>query len=136
MDNNTGSAACGLGPQKGRPLPGVHPKLGSKAVNHGPASRRQATVTGQVMVVGDFPRTLFNGHNDTKHSGVVLKTEGDRLVVHLGPAWYFQEHDFPIKIGDMLEVCGSRMTSAGHAGIMIAEKVRNQEKTLRIPNKF
>ena len=71
-----------------------------------------------------------------KHSGVVLKTKRDRLLVYLGPAWFFWKHDFPIKVGDILEVSGPRITPAGHDEIIIAQVVRNQGKTLKIPKKF
>jgi hypothetical protein len=71
-----------------------------------------------------------------KHSGMVLRTEQDKLVVHLGPAWYFWEHDFPIRVGDVLEVYGSKMKTSRHSGIIRAEKLRKNGKILKVPKKF
>lgn len=98
--------------------------------------RRKANFKGQVEMVGDFPRTLFNQSGDLKHSGVILRTKQDRLTVHLGPARYSWEHNFPIKVGDVLEISGSKMTVEEFAEIVVADKVRRQGKTLIIPETF
>lgn len=137
MGNDTGSAISGLGPKRRQPPPSGLNKARLEPGNRRFFSRqRQANLKGQVVVVGDFPLKLFNASSDMKHSGVVLRIKGDKFLVHLGPAYYFWEHDFPIKIGDILEVTGSRLSTAGHDGIIVAEKVCKQGKTLKIPLRF
>lgn len=98
--------------------------------------KRKATIKGQVMVVGDFPRKLVNSKGIIKHSGVILRTKRKRHLVHLGPAWYFWKQDFPIKVGDVLEVSGLETSLTGRDRTIMAEKVSNQGKTLKIPKKF
>jgi hypothetical protein len=35
-------------------------------------------------------------------------------MVYLGPAWYFCQHDFPIRAGDILEIAGSTIFLSAH----------------------
>jgi hypothetical protein len=99
-----------------------------------PGSQEKATVLGRVEMLGDFPRTVIAANNGKPHSGAVLKTPEGRLVVHLGPAGYFQQHDFPIRAGDLLEVLGSTILMAAHQAIMLAAEVRRNGKRLKLRN--
>ena len=46
----------------------------------------ETTLEGRVEILGDFPRGAFGDGNAVKHSGLLLKTDVGRLIVHLGPA--------------------------------------------------
>lgn len=98
--------------------------------------KKRTTIRGQVLVVGDFPKKLVNSRGIVRHSGVILRTRGKRHLVHLGPAWYFWKQDFPIKVGDILEVSGSETSLTGQDRTLMADRVSNQGKTLKIPKKF
>lgn len=98
--------------------------------------KRQLTIKGEVVIIGDFPRRLINSNKGDRHSGVIIRTKHGRHLVHLGPARYFWKQDFPIKVGDRLEISGLRTTLTGRDITIIAEKVSKQGKTLKIPKKF
>jgi hypothetical protein len=97
-------------------------------------SQEKATVLGRVEMLGDFPRNIIAPDNGKTHSGAVLRTAEGRLVVHLGPAGYFQRHDFPIRVGDLLEVLGSTILTAARQAIMLAAEVRRNGKRLKLRN--
>lgn len=70
------------------------------------ATPGETTLEGRVEILGEFPRGKFGQHSDVKHSGLFLKTDEGRIVIYLGPAAYFLQHNFQIKAGDTLKVTG------------------------------
>ncbi|MGC8594035.1 MAG: DNA-binding protein [Candidatus Kryptoniota bacterium] len=64
---------------------------------------------------------------------VDLKTPSGTFVVHLGPAWYFDDHNFKVARGSMLTVTGSRVMLNGQ-NVVIAAEVRNEKTSLRLRN--
>ncbi len=95
---------------------------------------RQTIIQGVVELIGDFPVEKFGGTNGVKHSGAVLRTETERFVVHLGPVRYFQEHDFPVRAGDYLEISGSKVITEDRNLIILASEVKARERKLQLRN--
>jgi hypothetical protein len=85
------------------------------------------TIRGQV--VGTTTLTPARGMSQGMQLSV--KTENQTISVHLGPAWYLNNQDFPIKNGDEIEVTGSRINFSGSPAIIAAE-VRQGDKVLKL----
>jgi hypothetical protein len=52
---------------------------------------------------------------------LTVKTDGETIPVHLGPAWYVENQDMTLAAGDAIEVRGSRVTYAGKPAIIAVE---------------
>ncbi len=91
------------------------------------------TVSGEVLEVRQFmPRPGM-------HQGVhlLLKTDGETISVHLGPAWFLENQDVMIEPKDRIEVTGSRITFDGKPAIVAAEVKKGEENLiLRDKNGF
>jgi hypothetical protein len=66
---------------------------------------------------------------------ITLKTASERLEVRLGPKSYFEEHDFSLSRGDMVEITGIRFREAGGI-VVLANEVRRGGDTLSLRGKF
>jgi hypothetical protein len=66
---------------------------------------------------------------------VVLKTDAGRPEVRLGPKEFFEEHDFSISRGDLLEVTGIRFDERGK-DIVLANEVRKGGERLVLRGKY
>jgi hypothetical protein len=66
----------------------------------------------------------------------MVKTEKETISVHLGPGWYLENQDMGIiKVGDKIEVKGSRVTFEGKPALIAAEvRKGDQVLTLRDAN--
>jgi len=65
------------------------------------------------------------------------KTDKETISVHLGPAWYMDNQDVQIAVGDKVEVKGSRVTLDGKPTLIAAEVKKGDEVlTLRDANGF
>lgn len=64
-----------------------------------------------------------------------VKTATQVLEVRLGPKPYFEEHDFYLSRGDMIEITGVRFREAGKVAILASE-VRKGGDTLSLRGKF
>ena len=94
----------------------------------------ETTLEGRVEILGDFPRGRFGDDQRVKHCGLLLKTDWGRLVVHLGPAGYFRQHNFQIRAGDLLWVTCIRVVR-GQVPLIEATEVKNQWQRLRLRDK-
>lgn len=85
------------------------------------------TIRGQVVGTNSFTagRGMWQGRQ------LLVKTGNQTIAVHLGPAWYLNNQDFPIKNGDEIEVTGSRIDFSGSPAIIAAE-VRQGGKVLKL----
>lgn len=52
---------------------------------------------------------------------IMLKTDKEIVIIHLGPAWYVDAQDVKIVRGDRVEVKGSRVNFEGKPVLMAAE---------------
>jgi hypothetical protein len=98
------------------------------------AASGQIRVEGQVEFLGDFPPQSPWSERNEVHSGAVLKTATGRITVHLGPVWYFRDHDYPIKAGDQLAVVGIAVRQ-NQGFLLFAKEVRLNNRRLRLRDK-
>lgn len=85
------------------------------------------TVTGTVESVNQI--TMGKGMSYGIH--LVLKTDGGKVSVHLGPGWYIERLDTRIEAGDAIEVKGSRVTFQDAPAIIAAE-VKKGDAVLKL----
>jgi hypothetical protein len=74
------------------------------------------TVKGGVVSLGTIPPQ--SNEAGTMRSAL-LKTEQGEITVCLGPDWYLAELKIPLKIGDQLEVTGSKIDLGGKPTILV-----------------
>jgi len=58
---------------------------------------------------------------------LVLKEANGEMSVHLGPEWYVERQDFEIKVGDKIEVTGSKVPFQGKPALIAAEVKKNDD---------
>jgi hypothetical protein len=75
------------------------------------------TVSGEI--VGIEHMTPQKGMGAGVH--LLLKTAGETIPIHLGPAWYVEHQDVTVASGDRVEVQGSRISFDGKPAIIAAE---------------
>ncbi len=92
---------------------------------------QEITLEGLVEILGDFRRGIFGGGRAAKHSGLILKTDNGRMIIHLGPLGYFMKHNFQIKVGDTLMVSGIRLEQ-DQMPLILASEVRNHQQRLKL----
>lgn len=68
--------------------------------------KTMTTVSGEIVSLTQF--TPMRGMTAGVHAKV--KTAGETIDVHLGPAWYLESQDLDLKVGDKVEVKGSKVT--------------------------
>jgi hypothetical protein len=81
------------------------------------------TITGQVVKVDRIAplKAMSAGVHMT------VKTDGEQMSVHLGPAFYLENQDVKIEPKDKVEVKGSRVTFGGKPAIIAAEVKKGDE---------
>ena len=89
------------------------------------------TVTGQVEKLEELPSMGRGGGVGMQYRGVLLKTDQGSLLVHLGPGWYLDEKKFAVKVGDTVEVTGSKVT-LNNQPALIAREVKVNGTTLKL----
>jgi hypothetical protein len=90
-----------------------------------------ATVTGQVEKLEDLPSMGGGKGQGMQYRGFTLKTDQGSLMVHLGPGWYLDQKKFGVKVGDTVEVTGSKVTLNNQAAL-IAREVTVNGTTLKL----
>jgi hypothetical protein len=75
------------------------------------------TITGRVEAV----ETLVPMRGMHNAVGLMVKTDRETILVHLGPDWYIGRLDTRLLKGDTIEVRGSRVTVAGKPALIAAE---------------
>jgi hypothetical protein len=84
------------------------------------------TVTGAVIAVERFPsRGMMHGVH------LRLRTGAGEMDVHLGPAWFVETGEMTLKVGDRVQVRGSRVAVQGKPALIAATLTRG-EMTLRL----
>ena len=84
------------------------------------------TLRGEVLRVD---RMEMEG-KETVGIHVQLRTNKETVVVRLGPDWFIDDQPMSIRIGDVLEVKGSRVTLRGASAILAAEVRRGRDRIL------
>ena len=126
--------ACPALPQTG-PGGGMDPGRGS-GMGGGMSPRiynpqTVTTVTGQVEKLEDLPSMGGGKGRGMQYRGVTLKTDQGSLMVYLGPGWYLDEKKFPIKVGDTMEITGSKVT-LNNQPALIAREVKGNGTILKL----
>ena len=82
------------------------------------------TVTGQILSI----QTGINRHN------LLLEIEGGgtRIMVVLGPQWYWVVHGVPLKEGDEVVVCGSKAQGQNGVIYILAQEVTIPRQELSV----
>lgn len=88
------------------------------------------TIRGEVVRVDKITplRAMSFGIN------LVVKTEKEKISVHLGPVWFIENQDIKIELKDKIEVKGSRIIFQGNPAIIAAE-VKKGEFILKLRDK-
>lgn len=86
----------------------------------------ETTLEGTVTEV-----TTTTGTRGMTGVHVTLATEGDTIVVHLGPATFLEQNHFTVAKGDVLEVTGS-VTTMGNDDVLLARLVTKGDTTVRL----
>ena len=89
------------------------------------------TVAGQVESLENLPPMGPGGGRGMMHLTASLKTDQGSITIHLGPAWYLEQQQLALKIGDALEVTGSKVT-LNQKPTIIAKELRVNGKTLKL----
>jgi hypothetical protein len=75
------------------------------------------TISGEVIgIEKTVPMRRMN-----EGLALVVKTEKETVLIHLGPTWYLERLDAKIVKGDKVEIKGARTTLAGKPIILAAE---------------
>lgn len=91
------------------------------------------TITGEVVSVQKI--TPMKGMSYGIH--IMVKSDKEKISVHLGPAWYIENQDVKIMPGDRVEVKGSKITFDDKPALIAAEVKKGGEVlTLRDANGF
>jgi hypothetical protein len=89
------------------------------------------TISGQVEKLEDLPSMGAGKGRGMQYRGVTLKTGQGSLMVHLGPGWYLDEKKLAVKVGDTVEVTGSKVT-LNQQPALIAREVKANGATLKL----
>lgn len=87
------------------------------------------TVKGAVESLGTLPPSAPRMMSAIRSA--VLKTEQGNITVYLCPDWYLNQQKIPLKVGDRLEVTGSKVTMEGQPAI-IAKNLKKGDITVSI----
>jgi hypothetical protein len=85
------------------------------------------TVSGEVVSVQRV--RPVKGVSEGVH--IELKTEREKVSVHLGPAWYIDNQEPRVQAKDKVEIVGSRVQIDGKPAI-IASELRKEGETLML----
>lgn len=97
--------------------------------------KTEATFTGTVDEIRGGPgrlgwlmrvHTFGVGHKGAEDRELLLETDTDTLLIHLGPATFLRDRKIEIKNGDRLSVTGSRVT-IGDSQVVLAREIRRND---------
>ena len=89
--------------------------------------RTVETIAGEVTRVDEF--VPIQGVYPGIH--ITLATDSESVSVHLGPAWFLENQDGAIVVGDAVIVTGSRIVYQG-APAIIAASVQRDDQVLQL----
>jgi hypothetical protein len=87
------------------------------------------TVAGEITAID----TLKPAKGKSYGVHLMLKTDKEKISVHLGPGWYLAKQDVKIELKDKVEIKGSRVTFEGKPAIIAAE-MKKGDSILKLRN--
>ena len=90
--------------------------------------KTETTITGTVESVESVTGTGGRGRHRMGGTHLVVKTEKESVVVHVGPTAYLAEKGITLTTGDTLEILGSRVTVDTEA-VLIARQIKKGGQT-------
>lgn len=114
-------AQNGMGGQKGKGM-GKHANMQRMY-----DTKTVETINGEITSIDKMQSK--NGKNEGIH--LVLKTNNEKIPVHLGPSWFIDKQDIKFALNDKLSVKGSRVTYKDKPAIIAAE-ISKDGKTLKL----
>jgi hypothetical protein len=87
------------------------------------------TVAGEITTID----TLIPAKGKSYGVHLMLKTDKEKISVHLGPGWYLAKQDVKIELKDKVEIKGSRIIFEGSPAIIAAE-VKKGDSILKLRN--
>ncbi|MBW1952009.1 MAG: DNA-binding protein [Deltaproteobacteria bacterium] len=115
----------------------AQPRGGGPGTGQGPMGPRfydtktVTTVKGTVEKLETAPSMGRRGRKGMQWQELVLKTDKETLNVHLGPVGYAREQGLEPKVGDVIEVTGSKITR-GQKTILLASEIKAGDKVLKL----
>jgi hypothetical protein len=111
----------------------AHQRCGKDGWGHGGRYWQLYDSNAQVTVAGDIQAITRLVPMPGLGAGMQmkLKTAEGPMVVHLGPAWYLDNQEPLLKVGDKVEVVGSRVVLQGRPALIAAE-VRKEGQVLKL----
>ena len=97
--------------------------------NYDPAT--ETTMSGQVSAVDNVIPQGSSGRRGLGGLHLTLKTSGESIVVHLGPAAFVKEKSFTVAVGDRVDVTGSRISLEGDS-VLLAREIKKGAQTLTL----
>ena len=80
------------------------------------------TIKGEILEIEEV--RPYSGMRAGIH--LLIKTDKDHAWVHLGPAWYILNQAMKFDVTDMIEVTGTRISSAEKHVVVAKEVVKNK----------
>lgn len=90
---------------------------------------RSETIRGSVVRVEQTVATRARGGTSVGVHVILRVDSGDTVDVHLGPAWFVEEQDLSLRVGDRIVVTGARVLVDGTPAL-IAQKIETPEREL------
>lgn len=106
---------------------GIRKSLNKKTYSRPFNSKMIEEVEGRILEIG------HSNEKKDERRGIylILKTNDEVLMVHLGPAWYVNRRDRRFKIGEEVRIKGSRIDYNGQKAL-VAISVFKNKKVLRL----
>jgi hypothetical protein len=115
-----GPALAQMGGGQGMGGPGMGRGMGMGMYN----PQTVTTIQGTVATAGPQMGRV-------QHVSWVVKTDQGNVTVHLGPAWYINQHQVVLNPGDAVEATGSKMEMGGGT-MLVAKEVKVGGKTFQL----
>lgn len=81
--------------------------------------------------IAQIDRIASPGRRAATGIHILLDTGAESLPVHLGPAFFVESPEQPLRVGDEIRVTGSRVTFQGEAAL-IASEMRHGDRFLQL----
>jgi len=124
----TGLVFAGNGPAAGQGTCDGSGSASAGGNGTGVSSYDLATETTVTGTVTDFYSTVEDALNPT--NPIITLDDGSILIVQTGPAWFMENQEFSIEVGDVITVTGSLTTNVDGDATILAKEIVNGDLTL------